>query len=712
MIAKRIPGKMRNLARTVRYAIGVSSTKELANYATQAEEIWAREGVSNVRWTNCSGPTVGEALGEMEMVQSLNERVKEKTYHLVVSFPLGERPDNETLNKIEDRFCEGLGFKHHQRISSQHHDTDYLHLHIVINQIDPVTTNKHEPYYDKLKLMKMCDDIEADFGLIKTNHQSQAQESLPTKVQDMEAHQDEQSFLGWTKEHVQPALAEVTNWQQMHDVMADFGLEIRKRGNGLAIVDQQSGLAVKASSVDRTLSLTKLTARMGQFEEDKHERTRTSTGAGRHAAGADGRSATTAGDARDSAGRTTGAGADGGTTGRDGSATTDGRRSDDNASTRDGRRGNKWGTDTGRAGDMGGSSHTDIAGISGESYGAEAESITETESLSDMPAMSSSHVDNHSDARSDVLLPADAQEELGVQEQDRHSGLRRAADHGHADDAGVTDGNDIRKQRYQKGNKWHPSKAANPMYDDFVDEKRAAQATRLNMVKTLKKHDDSFKDQAARWVELRKAVIKQSKLPAAEKKRMYQELAVERKELMAAHFASMKEARAMIPKIPSWLDYLTRQAAVGDSHALETLRKRKILQDRVLVNVIKADDISKVKDLVLKDSNPKILKNGTAIYQTKDGGQIVDRKETIQLTQESVASAVLALAMAEQKFGQRPLNIQGTLQFKELLVKASIIYGGNKVSFADPAMEAERKKLLEQSATKTPTSQKKDRGGR
>lgn len=38
-----------------------------------------------------------------------------KTFHLIISFPAGEQPEDTILQAIESRICEGLGYGQHQR---------------------------------------------------------------------------------------------------------------------------------------------------------------------------------------------------------------------------------------------------------------------------------------------------------------------------------------------------------------------------------------------------------------------------------------------------------------------------------------------------------------------------------------------------------------------------------------------------------------------
>ena len=110
------------------------------------------------------------AIAEIEATQVLNVRARgDKTYHLVVSFSPGERPNPEQLIDIEDELCRAIGLHRHQRISAVHTDTAHLHMHVAINQVHPQTHACIEPWYDKKKLMTACARLEIKHGLQLTH---------------------------------------------------------------------------------------------------------------------------------------------------------------------------------------------------------------------------------------------------------------------------------------------------------------------------------------------------------------------------------------------------------------------------------------------------------------------------------------------------------------------------------------------------------------
>ena len=276
MIAKRIHRKKQtsSFARLGKYVVDArggidpASWNRTADYILDTKQHGAK--VSGVRVTNCATEDAAAATLEILAVQARNTRSKsDKTYHLVISFPEGERPAPEQLKYIEDACCSAVGLADHQRISAVHVDTDNLHIHVAINKVHPVTFRNVEPYYDHRRLMEVCEKLEIELGLVRTNHG--IGESLNAgRADDMEAHGSTDSLLRWIKENAAQELIEatatVTSWEELHGVLAKYDLEIRKHGAGLVMGTRDGRLNVKASSVARELSFKSLTDRFGEFQ--------------------------------------------------------------------------------------------------------------------------------------------------------------------------------------------------------------------------------------------------------------------------------------------------------------------------------------------------------------------------------------------------------------------------------------------------------------
>jgi len=253
MIAKRIPIK----------SIKKSNFTGLVDYLVNRQGKTARVGKVTV--TNCHSDDPHWAAMEATATQAQNTRAAtDKTYHLLVSFRSGETPSPEILKAIEDRVCRGLGYEEHQRVSVVHHDTDNLHVHIAINKIHPVRHTILEPYYDHKKLGELCARLELEYGLERDNH-TPKKTAGQVKAADMENAAGVESLIGWIRRECLPQIEAAKSWSELHGIMSENGLELRKRGNGLVMTDR-SGTVVKASSVSRKCSKDALEARLGAFQ--------------------------------------------------------------------------------------------------------------------------------------------------------------------------------------------------------------------------------------------------------------------------------------------------------------------------------------------------------------------------------------------------------------------------------------------------------------
>jgi hypothetical protein len=257
MIAKIIPIK----------SVRKSNYSALIQYLTDPQD--KSERVSQIKVSNCYSDELTAVLIEIQNTQEMNTRAKsDKTCHLVLSFPEGERLSLPDLNAIEERFCDALGFNGHQRISVVHDDTNNLHMHIAINKIHPRSLTIHNPYYDYKKVAKLCEQIEQEYGLTQINHET-VNEKASRVAQEIEVRTGVESLLGWIKRECLDELKQPDNWQDLHQALARHGLEIKERGNGFVLV-ANNGVAVKASSVDRSLSKGNLTQRLGAFVQNEH----------------------------------------------------------------------------------------------------------------------------------------------------------------------------------------------------------------------------------------------------------------------------------------------------------------------------------------------------------------------------------------------------------------------------------------------------------
>ena len=275
MITKRIDrsGKTSSFEKLGKYVLEAKQSDAAILWTRTAEYVvdlnGAGEKVLWARLTHCEAEIPVLAIAEIEATQAQNTRSKvDKTYHLVISFPEGERPNRTQLEDIEDAICAALGFAEHQRISAVHQDTDNLHLHLAINKVHPQTLNIQEPYRDFYTLSETCRKLEQKHGLQVDHGIGEGQNK--GRAADLEAHSGQQSLLSWIQESLgeplKQCLATGQSWEDLHQVLTAYGLVIKPRGAGLVIATQDGTLGVKASAVDRGLSFKSLSDRWGDYQ--------------------------------------------------------------------------------------------------------------------------------------------------------------------------------------------------------------------------------------------------------------------------------------------------------------------------------------------------------------------------------------------------------------------------------------------------------------
>lgn len=547
MIAKRVPARKAtsSMVRLTRYITGIKSEGDpagwpaLADYIMDAQSDGAR--VEYVRLTNLDSDEPGPAVKEIIATQALNTRSKaDKNYHLVISFPPGERPTRAQLDDIEDALCAAIGMADHQRISAAHDDKDHFHVHVAINKVHPVTYRAIEPHYDKRALMRACVELEKKHGLAITNHGEAAERKPRDRAADMEAHSGRESLAGWIRDNAAGELVaaaeKATSWRALHEAASHHGLELRPRGAGLTIGAVGKPEAVKASDVDRRLSFKALTDRLGPFEP--------------------------------------------------------------------------------------------------------------------------------------------AQQQGAAQAEP--------------------------KQQYRKGPRQTVAGTA-ALFADYQQARDAALAARKAAREKAAEDRAAFAARLRLSHAQRRRIVKEDRhrSPLA-KRAAYKALGAERAHDWQAHKTALAADRKAIDAanpLPTWQSHLEAQAARGDPLATAALRSRQLMRQRFAFDVLSAEDAEAARHVVYRELSPKAKRNGDLVYQVKDGGRVIDTAHNVRVDELTVGAAFLALSLASDRFGDRPLKVDGTDEFKAQIAAVAAMQGV-RVTFADPAMEQARRQAADARAAR------------
>ncbi len=275
MIVKQIPKKQ----------AGKGSFGGLADYILDKAN--GGEKVDWIEASNLPFEDIDSNIAFVQEVQKMNATAKgDQVLHFVFSFQEGEIPSREVQHDIEGEFIRTLGLEDHHRISVAHNNTNNYHVHVAVNMIHPETHTLVDPYRSKMKLQKKAAELEVKHKLQTDNHipnyileeqgikKAAATSPTPEKIKSQEIHSGVDSLLTWIKEEALEDIKEVlkdpkSSLEDLHQVLADYNLEIKPRGNGIVIADKTRKLFVKASDVHRDLSKGKLTKRFGEFKTSK-----------------------------------------------------------------------------------------------------------------------------------------------------------------------------------------------------------------------------------------------------------------------------------------------------------------------------------------------------------------------------------------------------------------------------------------------------------
>ena len=233
----------------------------LTKYLTNSKGLESRVG--EIKLSNFIADDVNVACIEATATQMMNTRAtSDKTLHLIMSFPAGEKPSSDVLKDCEEIVVKKLGMKDYQRLSVVHGDTDNLHVHIVINKIHPKTKNIFEPYQSHKKLAKACIACEDKYNLIRDNHDF-IRPSVENRIDKLEIHKGEESLCSAIRT-LGSRLSKAQSWKEFHEILSENKYGVKIRANGLVFFDYQ-GNHVKASTVDRIFSKKKLEDKLGEF---------------------------------------------------------------------------------------------------------------------------------------------------------------------------------------------------------------------------------------------------------------------------------------------------------------------------------------------------------------------------------------------------------------------------------------------------------------
>lgn len=232
--------------------------------------------------TNCF--SLGTASTEMDMVAMQNTRCIDPVYHVILSWPGSERPTPDQIFDSARHCLKRMGMEGHQYVFSIHDDTDNLHCHLAVNRVNPVSYKAVSLYNDHFVLDRSCRELELKNGWKHDNgpyvvnaegvivRSRNTYKSAPSAARQLEFYGDKESLYSYAVDKCRDNLDSLFvkpdyTWNDIHDVLQAAGLDLRPKGQGLAIYDlgDEYQLPLRASRLHPELTLDCQQELIGRF---------------------------------------------------------------------------------------------------------------------------------------------------------------------------------------------------------------------------------------------------------------------------------------------------------------------------------------------------------------------------------------------------------------------------------------------------------------
>ena len=227
--------------------------------------------------------TTTVAAQKREMISLAEESIQSRmpVTHWILSWQENEQPTREQVDEAVSLFLRGMGLAEHQTFYALHKNTGNYHLHIVVNRTHPYTEKVIQPHrgFDIDAAHKIIAEIEHkqgwapqenarysvnEQGYVVKNLRHRTQVKPKPKAEDFENATGEKSAQRIAQERGHAVIQNATCWEELHAGLDAVGLRFVRKGSGAVIFVGDT--AVKASSVDRNFSMSKLSKRLGEFK--------------------------------------------------------------------------------------------------------------------------------------------------------------------------------------------------------------------------------------------------------------------------------------------------------------------------------------------------------------------------------------------------------------------------------------------------------------
>jgi len=206
-------------------------------------------------------PEIAGRLMAATAEQSL--RIQKPVYHVSIAFDPHDPVNRPRMELVADRVLDNLGLSEHQAMFLAHRDREHAHVHIVVNRVHPDTGVAWERWQDHPKIERTLRGMERELGLreVPGRLYRALGHDLPERALETSGERHakgrthELSFTDKVRQHL-PELRQARSWEELAERLADRGLRIEPKGQGIVITDGE--YRARASHVARDLSVNRL----------------------------------------------------------------------------------------------------------------------------------------------------------------------------------------------------------------------------------------------------------------------------------------------------------------------------------------------------------------------------------------------------------------------------------------------------------------------
>ena len=187
----------------------------------------------------------------MTATAEFSKRCREPCYHASINWDPDEQPTPEIMQEIARRTLDMAGLGEHQALVMGHGDKPHKHLHLMINRVHPDTGRAWSTSHDYRRFDKIMKQLSDEYGFRYvpphsfhpdlTDDLPKAPNSNATYAAKRGAPTDRMQWSAEASREFGAAISEnldrASSWEDIEAAVAEHGLTLEAKGQGLAIGD-------------------------------------------------------------------------------------------------------------------------------------------------------------------------------------------------------------------------------------------------------------------------------------------------------------------------------------------------------------------------------------------------------------------------------------------------------------------------------------------